>query len=88
MELKDNNKSSTNLSRSLCTRAALHQLTLLVLPFFWKKVRMLDSSINTNAFSANNFSISPSTGKNPTYPQAIIKVFAHNTVHCVKLLAS
>ena len=26
------------------------------------------------------------TGKNPTYAQAIIKVFVHNTVHCVKLL--
>ena len=23
------------------------------------------------------------TGKNPTYAQAIIKVFAHNTVYCV-----
>ena len=35
--------------------------------------------------SSSSSSHNINTGKNPTYAQAIIKVFAHNTVYCVKL---
>ena len=60
-------------------------LLLFVIAFF----RYVVASLDGGSGHIVSFELSPRrgchlfTGKNPTYAQAIIKVFAHNTVYCV-----